>query len=207
MNKLFVFDMDGTLLPNTTASLEIAKKTGTVTELRHLESRFAAKELDTKMFAAEIHRLWGVLDEKVIRSAFEETTKMRRIDTVISVLAERGHKSCVITMSPDFFAELFLEHGFDYVFASRFPKGGHEALKPEGILTPDDKVHLTKRVCDELGIDIVDVVAFGDSMSDYPLFRTLVHTVSVNGTPELERLAKYRYRGNDLYEIFELHKL
>ena len=34
MNKLFVFDMDGTLLPRTTASLEIAKKTGTLEELR-----------------------------------------------------------------------------------------------------------------------------------------------------------------------------
>lgn len=207
MNKLFVFDMDGTLLPNSTASLEIAKKTGTVAELRHLENRFAAQELDTKMFAAEIHSLWGVLDEKVIRSAFEETTKMRRIDTVVGALAERGHKSCVITMSPDFFAELFLEYGFDYVFASRFPRERQEALKPDRILTPDDKVHLTKKVCDELGIDMEDVVAFGDSMSDYPLFRTLVHTVSVNGTPELERLAKYSYRGDDLYEIFELHKL
>lgn len=87
MNKLFVFDMDGTLLPRTTASLEIAKKTGTLEELRILESRFAAKELDTKMFASEIHKLWGVLGEDVIRSAFESTTKMKRIDTVISVLA------------------------------------------------------------------------------------------------------------------------
>lgn len=207
MNKLFVFDMDGTLLPRTTASLEIAKKTGTLEELRILESRFAAKELDTKMFASEIHKLWGVLGEDVIRSAFESTTKMKRIDTVISVLAERGHKSCVITMSPDFFAELFLEHGFDYVFASQFPRKPRDVLNPAHILTPDDKVCLTTKMCDELGIDIVDVVAFGDSMSDYPLFRTLVHTVSVNGTPELERLAKYRYRGDDLYEIFELHNL
>jgi phosphoserine phosphatase len=207
MNKLFVFDMDGTLLPRTTASLEIAKTTGTVKELQHLEKRFAAQELDTKMFAAEIHKLWGVLDHNVIRSAFEGATKMQRIDTVISVLAERGHKSCVITMSPNFFAELFLERGFDYVFASQFPKAKDEVLDPERILTPEDKVHLTTKVCNELGIDIVDVVAFGDSMSDYPLFRTLVHTVSVNGTPELERLAKYKYRGNDLYEIFELHNL
>jgi phosphoserine phosphatase len=207
MNKLFVFDMDGTLLPGTTASLEIAKSTDTVEELQLLERRFAARELDTKMFAAEIHKLWGVLDNKVIRSAFEGATKMQRIDTVISVLAEQGHKSCVITMSPHFFAELFLEQGFDYVFASQFPRVKGEVLDLEGILTPEDKVHLTTKVCNELGIDIVDVVAFGDSMSDYPLFQTLVHTVSVNGTPELDRLAKYKYRGNDLYEIFELHNL
>lgn len=207
MTKLFVFDMDGTLLPRTTASLEIAKSTGTVNELQSLERRFAARELDTKMFAHEIHKLWGIVDEKIIRSAFEGATKLRRIDTVISVLSERDQKSCIITMSPDFFAELFREHGFDYVFASGFPRAEGEPLRPERILTPEDKVRLTTQVCEELGVDVVDVVAFGDSMSDYPLFRTLVHTVSVNGTPELERLAKYKYRGDDLYEIFELHNL
>lgn len=207
MSKLFVFDMDGTLMPKTTASLEIAKQTGTVKELHDLEARFASGELNTKMFAQEIHKLWGVLDEKVVRSAFEGATKLKRIDTVISVLSERDHKSCVITMSPDFFAELFLEKGFDFVFASKFPKAPGSSIISDHILTPEDKVVLTKKLCQDLGIDIVDVVAFGDSMSDYPLFRTLVHTVSVNGTPELESLAKYKYRGDDLYEVFELHGL
>ena len=207
MSKLFVFDMDGTLLPKTTASIEISRQLGKLPELLELERQFAEGVLNTKMFAQEINRIWGVLDETVIRSAFEASSKLANIDTVISILSERGDKSCIITMSPDFFANLFLERGFDFVFASEFPRTVDEPLCPERILTPEDKVSLTKRLCDELGVDIVDVVAFGDSMSDYPLFKTLVHTVSVNGTPHLEALAKYRYRGNDLHEIFRLHEL
>ncbi len=207
MSKLFVFDMDGTLLPRSTASLEIAKQTDTVSELRELERQFSAGDLDTKMFADSIHKLWGVLDEKVIRAAFEGATKLHRIDTAISMLARGGHKSCVITMSPDFFAELFLDYGFDRVCASQFPRTAQESLMSEKILTPDDKVRLTTQLCEELGVEVVDVVAFGDSMSDVPLFKTLVHTVSINGSPELEKLAKYKYRGNDLYEVFEMHRL
>ncbi len=98
--KLFVFDIDGTLLPNTTACLEIAKQTDTLSELKGLERQFLAGELDTKMFADSIYRMWGVLNEKVVRAAFEGATKLERINTVISMLSDKGHKSCVITMFP-----------------------------------------------------------------------------------------------------------
>jgi phosphoserine phosphatase len=43
-------------------------------------------------------------------------------------------------------------------------------------------------------------IAFGDSMSDYLLFRELEHTVAVNGDATLRSLARYRYDGSDLYE-------
>jgi phosphoserine phosphatase len=125
------------------------------------------------MFATSIHKLWGVLDEKIIRAAFEGASKLTRIDTVISMLSDRGHTTCVITMSPDFFAELFLDYGFDRVCASQFPRNEQESLSHEKILIPHDKVRLTKQLCEELGVEMVDVVAFGDSMSDRPLFETL----------------------------------
>ena len=45
-NRLFVFDMDGTLLIKTTACLEIAKATATLDQRHMLETQFANGELD-----------------------------------------------------------------------------------------------------------------------------------------------------------------
>jgi phosphoserine phosphatase len=47
---------------------------------------------------------------------------------------------------------------------------------------------------------MLDSIAFGDSMSDYPLFRALSHTVAVNSDDELSRLARMTYHGFDLYD-------
>jgi phosphoserine phosphatase len=50
-NRLVIFDMDGTLLPGSTACKEIAKHANTLHELLELEERFAAGGMDTADFA------------------------------------------------------------------------------------------------------------------------------------------------------------
>ena len=50
-NRLFVFDMDGTLLIQTTACVEIAKATGTLHHLDRLEEQFARREIAAFCFA------------------------------------------------------------------------------------------------------------------------------------------------------------
>jgi phosphoserine phosphatase len=70
-NRLFVFDMDGTLLIRTTACIEIAKVSGTLDHLHILEQQFAAGEMDAFSFAQSVGGLWGVVDEQLVRTAFE----------------------------------------------------------------------------------------------------------------------------------------
>jgi len=57
-------------------------------------------------------------------------------------------------------------------------------------------------LCGELGFELKDCVAFGDSMSDYILFKELEHTVSVNGDPKIRTLARYQYDGLNLHDAF-----
>ena len=61
VSALFVFDMDGTLLPGTTASVALAATLGAGEQLHALEARFAAGDLDTRGFAAEVHDLFAPL--------------------------------------------------------------------------------------------------------------------------------------------------
>ncbi len=69
-DRLFVFDMDGTLLVKTAACIEIAKAAGTLDQLHVLEKQFATGEIDAFRFAQEIAALWGVLEESTVRTAF-----------------------------------------------------------------------------------------------------------------------------------------
>jgi phosphoserine phosphatase len=201
-NRLFVFDMDGTLLIRTTACIEIAKVSGTLDELHILEQQFAAGEIDAFCFAQNIGALWGEVDEQVVRTAFEATPKLTNIKAVTTLIRKGGGKSCLITMSPDFYANLFDEYGFDFIAASQFPRGSNQQIKRENILNPKVKASIVKGWCKQLGFELNRCVAFGDSMSDYLLFQELEHTVSINGDSTLRDLARYHYEGSDLYEAF-----
>ncbi len=201
-NRLFVFDMDGTLLIRTTACIEIAKVSGTLEQLHILEQKFAAGEIDAFRFAQNIGALWGMIDEQVVKTAFEATPKLTNIRVVTDLIRRGGGKSCLITMSPDFYANLFYEYGFDFIGASQFPRSADEEVKREHILSPKDKAAIVRRWCDRLGFELNGCVAFGDSMSDYLLFKELEHTVSINGDSTLKSLARYHYEGSDLHEAF-----
>jgi phosphoserine phosphatase len=201
-NRLFVFDMDGTLLLRTTACIEIAKVSGTLDQLHILEQSFATGEIDAFCFAQNIGALWGMVDEQVVRTAFEATPKLTNIKAVTSLIRRGGGKSCLMTMSPDFYANLFYEYGFDFIGASQFPRGSVEEIKREHILSPKDKATIVRRWCNRLDFELNRCVAFGDSMSDYLLFKELEHTVSMNGDSTLRDLARYHYEGSDRHDAF-----
>lgn len=203
--SLHVFDMDGTLLRGTTASLQIARRLGSAEELAELEARFAAGEIDTKGFAAAIHRLWRELTPSAVADAFAAGPWLTGIREVCADIRERGERSVVITMSPDFFARHLLELGFDDIVASRFPAPPFaEPLDPANILTPDDKVRIVDEIREQYDLSHSRCVAYGDSMSDAPLFRRLTRTIAVNADHHLAGLATLSYRGNDLAEAYAL---
>ncbi|HEY9390696.1 MAG TPA: haloacid dehalogenase-like hydrolase [Mycobacteriales bacterium] len=203
MTTLHVFDMDGTLLRGSTASLEIARRLGCLTELVALEEAFACGALDTVGFASGIHELWATLDVVGVRAAFESAPWIAGIADVFADIRERGEHSLVITMSPDFFAERLRDRGADEVVASRFPPVPfRRPLDPAGILRPVDKVSIADRVLARYGLDRNACVAYGDSMSDAPLFAVLRHTVAVNADIHLRQLGNLHYDGDDLRQAY-----
>jgi phosphoserine phosphatase len=205
VTALHIFDMDGTLLTGTTANLEVARRLGTLPELHALEARFAAGEIDTRGFSAEIHALWSHLTTDDVAAAYAAGPWLEGIGEVCADIRARGEHSAVITMSPDFFARHLLDLGFDQVIASRFPPLPFTApLDPDGILTPDDKVRVTEDLRARHDIPIERCLAYGDSMSDAPLFRHLTATVAVNADHHLADIATLDYRGGDLTEAYHL---
>jgi phosphoserine phosphatase len=200
--RAHVFDMDGTLLMGTTAPLLLAEALGATEDLHRLEAEFAAGTLTAVEFAHALHGRWGPVDAAVARAAFGAAPLIAGIPEVLGDLHERGEKACLITMSPAFFADQFLDFGFDAVFASRFPADLDTPLDEAAILNPRDKPRLAGAFCDEHGLRLAEAVAYGDSLSDVFLFEAVGLRVSVNGDHHLAQLADLAVSGPDLVAAY-----
>jgi phosphoserine phosphatase len=190
--------MDGTLVRRTSAPALVAAALGGNDSLLELEQRFDGGAATAAEFARALHQMWGVVSPDVARRAFLTAPLLENIREVVRDIHLRDEVACLITLSPDYFAEQFLEFGFDAVFASRFPRAPDVALDEGAILNPQDKPRLAGRFCDEHGARLEHAVAYGDSMSDVFLFREVGLRVSVNGDHHLAELADIAVEGSDL---------
>ena len=200
-DKLCIFDMDGTLLPRSSGLLETAKVVGSVSSLEYLEGEYAAGKLDTISFTLKIAEMWGPVAPHLSRRAFDQAVKLDQIAECNAIIKASGGKSCIITMSQDFFANYFYGFGFDYIFSSKYP--AHHVSNVH-ILTPNDKISISKALCAELSFKFEESYAFGDSLSDLPLFGFLKNSVSVNGDSAAETAARSVYRGSSILEALQL---
>lgn len=155
-----IFDMDGTLLHETTAPLLLARALGGADGLAALEKRFADGSLTAVEFAGELHAMWGVVTPVVARGAIDGAPIVEHLREVLDDIHAHNERACLITMSPDYFAEQFREFGFDAVFASRFPRDVDTPLDEAGILEPRDKPRLAGNFCAEHGLKLSDAVAY-----------------------------------------------
>jgi phosphoserine phosphatase len=190
--------MDGTLLHGTTAPVLLAAALGQPEALAALEERFSAGAATTVQFARALHEMWGIVEPEVARRAFEAAPLLANVREVLADIRSRDERSCLITMSPDYFAEQFLDFGFDAVFASRFPRSADASLDESAILSPEDKPRLAERFCAEHGLALADAIAYGDSMSDVFLFDEVGVRVSVNGDHHIAERSDIAVEGTDL---------
>jgi phosphoserine phosphatase len=203
MTALHVFDMDGTLLRGTTAPIEISRRIGRLEPLAELERGFATEEITATEFAVEMRALWQDLTAELVAEIVADAPWIDGIEDVCHDIAQRGERSMLITMSPSFFAQHLGDRGIDIVRASQFPPLPFAApIDPTGILNPADKVRLAEAERAAHGLPRSACVAYGDSMSDIPLFAVLQNTVAVNADAALESAARVAYRGQDLREAY-----
>ena len=196
--RAHIFDMDGTLLHGTTAPVLLAAALGEPEALAALETRFSSGAATTVQFARALHDMWGVVAPEVAQQAFAAAPVVANVREVLADIRRRDERSCLITMSPDYFAEQFLDFGFDAVYASRFPRSATTPLDESAILSPEDKPRLAARFCAEHGLTMDDAIAYGDSMSDVFLFEQVGVRVSVNGDHHLAERSDIAVEGTDL---------
>jgi len=203
--RLFAFDMDGTLLPKTTGLLELAEALGTQDELRELEARFSEGKLDTVSFTREVSALWGPISSQTAQIAFEKAPKLEGITEMLCEIREVGGVSCIITMSQDIFANHFKDFGFDHVISTPYPP--HNDNNFSKVLKPSDKPVVLRKLASKYAFDFAETVAFGDSLSDVELFSHLRHSIAVNADQYLIKHAAFSYTGRSILEAFQNSKI
>ena len=67
--------------------------------------------------------MWGVVTPEVARQAFAARRCIANIREVLEDIRRRDERACLITMSPDYFAEQFLDFGFHAVVRVALPAG------------------------------------------------------------------------------------
>lgn len=198
---LHVFDLDGTLLHGTSASVELARALGEEALLAELEEQSRAGALSNLEFHRRTNVLWRRLTPTLIQQTFDAAPWLEGIAEVWADIAARGEHLAVISMSPRFFVRLLEPLGAT-VYASENPLDG--PVDPALILEAESKVAITTTLRERHGVPSHRVVAYGDSYTDVPLFRSGVRSVSVNATSELEALAERRYWGRKLLGAYAL---
>jgi phosphoserine phosphatase len=204
MKRLFFFDLDGTLIHQSTACLEIARQLGQEDRLHHLEMQFHTGALTTLGFAECLYEWWQIPSEDVLRGAFNATPFMEGIGETIAAIHAQDGLAVLITMAPEFFAHRMSIFGFDAVFASDFPKSAQAAIEPAKILQPSDKPRIAVDFIRSAGGSLEASYAFGDSTSDLLLFDLIPHTVAINGSPQIKARAQYDYTGRSIWDAFQM---
>jgi phosphoserine phosphatase len=186
MTKLHIFDMDGTILEGS-ACLHLSDHLGCLDELNVIEEAWGRGEVGHVEFYELCLPLWQELDAPGVASVFANSPWRRNVEKVFKDIAARGEHSAVITLSPLFFVDGLKAWGATTTHGADIGPG--RVLDPALVLTPDGKVEIAETLIRQYGIGREDVIAYGDSASDIPLFQTLSHTVAVNGSERLRALA------------------
>ncbi|MEU6481310.1 haloacid dehalogenase-like hydrolase [Streptomyces sp. NPDC047017] len=205
MARLHLFDLDGTLLPGTTAPVEISRQLGLEAEAVALDRAIAAGRIEPPEYARRVHTLWARLTEAHVTAAFEGAPWLARIREVWAEIRKRGEYCAVVSLSPSFFVERLTAWGAHAAHGSLFPAVPFtEPVDPAGVLNAAAKVRIADRLCAEFGVRRADCVAYGDSSSDRELFGVVPVSVAVNADQQLSGLATHAYTGRDLWDAYAL---
>lgn len=201
MTKLHIFDMDGTILEGS-ACVHLSEHLGCLEQIHVIEEAWGRGEVGHVEFYELCLPLWRELDDNAIREVFRKSPWRKNLVKVFDDIAARGEISAVITLSPQFFARHLTGWGATSTHGAEVHVD--RPLEPEKVHTPEAKVSIAKDLLKLHGLGAGDCVAYGDSSSDVPLFRSLPNTVSVNASEPLRSLASVNYAGDDLWEAYQL---
>lgn len=207
MARLHIFDMDGTLLRGSSASMEIAREIGMVPQFQALEAALLCGEIDPPGYSTRAYALWAALTEQHVTAAFERSPWLAGIREVWADITARGEHCAVISLSPDFFVGRLRAWGVHHTRASAFPALPFvpgAAFDATGVLVGGSKVAIADELRARYGVARADCVAYGDSLSDIALFGAVPVSVAVNGDAHVSDLATHAYAGGDLREAYAL---
>ncbi len=167
--RLAAFDLDGTLLRGASVCEEIARGLDRIERMRELERVDPTNVEDVTAMREEMAAWYAGLSFSDLRSYLTAVRVAPGVDEGLALLRDRGFTIAIASLTWDFAVEWFAgRFGVDYWAGTR--------LSPDGRIThfwPDDKARWLSGVARELGADMRNVAAVGDSRGDIPMLRAV----------------------------------
>ncbi len=203
---IVAFDLDGTLLPNTTVSLHLGPWVGN-DEIEELERLYALGQI-TNMEAAERdatfyknrrrNDVWSQLKQLELIDGLEDTITWLKTCSLVPVVA-----TVTMSIAADFLCDR-------YGFAAG--SGCQLAETDDGVLlgtvarhfSAEDKATVVEQIAQEQGLGLGDVVAIGDSTSDLPLFHAAGFSIALNASSNARDAADIQLDTEDLRDVIPL---
>jgi len=191
--KLIAFDMDGTLTEEDSCWGVLHRYFGTQEAARGNLKAYEREEIDYPEFMRRDIALWRpppTLEQ--VRRVLTPCRLAPNVERVVGEIHRRGYRTAVITGGLDLLAEEVTRGlGIRYVFANGLAADEKGHLTGEGIfrVEPRFKHELLAGLVSELGINLQQCVAVGDSKYDVNFLKHVGLGVAVGADSELARVA------------------
>ena len=202
--RLAAIDLDGTLLPDDSSGVHLARVIGHATELAELEARYNRGEISNEEVATADgayyrgHRVADMAaylaDISVISGAEEGLTELRAagIDTILATVAwTHASEYFRVRLGFESASGCGLEVDIDGTFTGRVAVQFDEL----------DKLAFVEAEVADRRIEWEQVVAIGDSRSDVPIFRKAGLAIALNGSAEARQAAHVSVDGQDFRDV------
>jgi len=197
------FDVDGTLVPQTSSGQHLAELFGHAAAMREAEERYAAGTLTNKEVSVLDARWWAARTPSEVRGFLETLPLVDGIAETVSWCRRQDLVPVLATLAWDVVgAHLCERFGFDRAC-------GPSLEVVEGRYTGQVAEHLDElgkcafalAVAAELGVGPGRCAAVGDSRSDLPLFAEVGLAIGFNATPAAREAAHQAVEGRDLRAV------
>ncbi len=191
--KLIAFDMDGTLVEGDSCWGVLHRHFGTQETARKNLGAYEREEIDYPEFMRRDIALWKPVPTlEQVKRVLTPCRLAPNVERVVGDIHRRGYRTAVITGGLDMLAEeVARKLGIQYVFANGLATDEQSRLTGEGIfrVEPRFKHEVLTGLVDELGINLHQCVAVGDSKYDVNFLKHAGLGVAIGADSELARVA------------------
>jgi phosphoserine phosphatase len=204
--KLVVFDIDGTLLPDTTIARHMATHLGCVALIDELEDGWDNCKVGHHEFAVRSATAYSGRDLKTLEAAAMTLPIIDGAAQVVRVLRGSGCSVILATMSMAFAARVLAgKLGCHHAKGTELEMNGDIFTGKDSAFNYEtDKAVYASRYAEKLGIRKQDIAAIGDSRADIPLFAEAGRSIALNASSDAIQAADRAINTRELTDILPL---
>ncbi len=207
MFKLICFDMDGVIFKDVNFWIKLHEKFGTLEKGTELTEKYLHTDYD-KLVEEVVVKLWKGKDAKLYYDLVNSIEYLPGVKETFEKINNKGLITAIITGSSiDVARRVQKDFIVDHLFANELvikdDKVSGEFLGPIGA-GKEKKAEIIKHLCEELGINLDEVIYIGDHDVDIEAFKIVGKAIAFNSeSKELKNIAHHVVDSNNLGDILK----